>query len=365
MIYLNIEGGYGRGVTDVCDVAKITLENENNSFEFVASEFSFTLKDGLWLYNRLAGGTEADSIAIQVHDTAAGIDRFYGSLDAEGADYDDETGLYEFQCLDKSRFYVDAWKKKQAGFYWFQNDNYPIDYLEAMIQLNAGLPVVLPDQYCGAYKGKSYSWGPTTMTAYPSRNYSVYDFVNDAAKYMNAVWTIERINNTEYLHFAQRDKPPATRAFGREDAFTSKHALRGKDYTFVVFDADNGKQYIESLNDFRELKEDEDIDTSATLDLRFTYNNTDKQPAEFSGKKLFEILYPKRKPTRQGIWNYLFLPKEKHTIGWHTGLLDVNPGDMYFDFDDLTRTTNRGRVSKVVYDLIKETTTITHDKYFQ
>lgn len=360
-------------IVSASDVGHITKQGEEESFEYVVDDFTFTLLDGAAI---MAAVENSGTVNCRVYNLDDGVEYFKGIVTSEGTSYSEDESVYQIRAVQETKSLYDAWRntpsrlwyynKYQAGDWDFVDPAYfPNSYLAQVLAENTGFAILLPD----IYRISDITLNNKRSADLKDDAYTVYDLVKGAAEFTNSiVWpAIDRVGirfpvGTSYLLFQNRDYNRG-RDVGLDDATVSRFIkrLRAPQYRAVIYQTDKGNFAIESKDSYRIVKTYDDIDTDGMLDLTglnkdlaLKWNDHNSRGGiNPQGTAPLNYLFPRRSETRQNTWNDLL----RITAEFELGI------DRFVPLDVLDRVYYKiyraMKTHKIEYDIVNETTIIT------
>jgi len=216
---------------DMCKVADINIRQERKAFEFVASDFSFSMKNGETLYGLLASGSALDII---VRDDS-GV-WFNGALSYEGSGWTAGRGEHDFAAVSSAKAIVDRLKTETMNANYIKMGlQYDSVYDDYAYVLHEAMSAAL-------YRATKLNWriadfaqhnaNITYQNTDLTQEYSVWEFVKDCAYQQNAVFWIDSDNTLRMKERAERLAPTS---IDSDLIFSYKDSLRVKDYDKILY----------------------------------------------------------------------------------------------------------------------------------
>jgi len=390
---------------DVCEVASISNRQERKAFDFVASEFSFSLSNAEAIYAALVsdgvfllGGVQvpANELCVVVQDDTTVW--FRGYLSAEGSGYKAGEGKIQFRAVSASKNISESLAETPMTFLSLQPDMV-LDSHRVTLTMSDAIHAVTG---CDTVS-TDFTDGNPAFSYYvedEANDYSVYEFLQDCAFQKNAVLWIDEYNR---IRMKSRSLKTAATEVSSELIFSWSGSPRGKDYSRVLWSttstlsASEIQDLVNGINDMLKkllnepnsqqwkdkLKEytsalargtdpngriviieetltsakllysmPENYDYKYTLDARVPRWARGK--TEAIGNSMFTLPAPVVSSTnfRRGDWDLLMRPKHITEIGL-IGLTKYEPYTKIKCRDIV------GNIIETQYDIVKETTTIT------
>ncbi len=341
----------------------ITVEAEATAYDFTVGDFTFTLgEEGTILFSSIQTMEYGKDGYTRIYDLSRGKYIFRGYITAEGTDYDEETGLYQFRAVHISKHYADLWREQASTIVQFKKmvananpqfgiDVYPKNYMRWLANYNVDMAVELPEEYTVTEPTLN-----TIDTRPKVASYSVFQLLIDIARYTNSIMMID--DNSEnltagqlYVRFQSRLKNRKHVTIDKSSVFRFRKKLREPQFLHVAYKTDTGKTMIHGSGLHYTINDGDAIPNPRTLDLTSLNKKISEIPNSAFNSPL-DALFPTRSESELNMWDKLFKVRCDYEIGV-SSLVDIDIMDGIV-FDGLPVLD----AIKIEYDIINETTVV-------